>query len=83
LAISRIKSRVVEGGHNVPVQDVVRRFNRSISNFFRLYQPLGDSWMLFNNEGTIPKLIAEKKAGKIMIIDENLYNSIVRYIGDI
>jgi hypothetical protein len=39
--------------------------------------------MLFNNEGTIPKLIAEKKAGKIMIIDENLYNSIVRYIGDI
>jgi predicted ABC-type ATPase len=83
LAISRIKSRVVEGGHNVPVQDVVRRFNRSISNFFRLYQPLVDSWMLFNNEGTIPKLIAEKKAGKIMIIDENLYNSIVRYIGDI
>jgi len=83
LAISRIKSRVVEGGHNVPVQDVVRRFSRSISNFFRLYQPLVDSWMLFNNEGTIPKLIAEKKAGKIMIIDENLYNSIFRYIGSI
>ena len=33
LAISRIKSRVARGGHNVPVRDVQRRFNRSISNF--------------------------------------------------
>ena len=37
LVISRIKSRVAQGGHDVPVRDVLRRFNRSISNFFKLY----------------------------------------------
>lgn len=83
LAVSRIKNRVAQGGHNVPVQDVFRRFDRSISNFFKLYQPFADSWMIFNNAGPIPILIAEKKNGKITIIDETLYNSIVKGIGSI
>jgi len=83
LAISRIKGRVAQGGHNVPVQDVLRRFGRSVSNFFKLYQPFADSWMLFNNAGPIPILIAEKKNGKIKIINENSYNNIVKYIGNI
>ncbi len=83
LAISRIKSRVAQGGHNVPVKDVIRRFDRSVSNFFRLYQPFLDSWMLFNNEGPTPILIAEKKNGKIRIFDKHLYNNIVRSIGGI
>jgi predicted ABC-type ATPase len=83
LAVSRIKNRVAQGGHNVPVQDVFRRFDRSISNFFKLYQPFADSWIIFNNAGPIPILIAEKKNGKITIIDGTLYNSIVKGIGSI
>jgi len=81
LAISRIKTRVAQGGHDVPVQDVLRRFDRSVRNFFKLYQPFTDSWMLFNNAGPIPILIAERKNGKISVIDENLYNDIVKGIG--
>lgn len=83
LAISRIKSRVAQGGHNVPVQDVLRRFNRSISNFFKLYQSLADSWMLFDNAGVIPILIAERKNSKIKIINERSYKNIVKGIGSI
>jgi len=83
LAISRIKIRVAGGGHDVPVQDVLRRFDRSVRNFFNLYQPFIDSWMLFNNAGTIPILIAEKKNDKITVIDKNLYNNIIKSIGSI
>lgn len=83
LAVSRIKNRVAQGGHNVPVQDVLRRFGRSVSNFFKLYQPFIDSWMLLNNAGPIPTLIAEKKNGKITVADENLYNKIIKSIGSI
>jgi len=83
LAISRIKSRVAHGGHDVPIQDVHRRFGRSISNFFTLYQPLVDSWMLFNNEGPIPILIAKKKNGKIKIINKDLYNIIIKDTGSL
>lgn len=83
LAISRIKSRVAQGGHDVPVQDVLRRFDRSITNFFTLYQSLADSWMLFDNAGVIPVLIAEGKNGKVKMIDKSLYNKIIRGISDL
>ncbi|MHC4439096.1 MAG: zeta toxin family protein [Planctomycetota bacterium] len=83
LVVSRIKSRVAQGGHDVPVRDVLRRFNRSISNFFKLYQPLADSWMLFDNAGLTPILIAESKNGKMKIVDVNSYNSINESIDDI
>jgi predicted ABC-type ATPase len=83
LAISRIKNRVAEGGHDVPAEDVIRRFNRSIANFFRLYQPLSDSWLLFNNAESNPILIAQMKYGRMTLMDKDLYNSITESIGGI
>ncbi len=76
LALARIKDRVAEGGHNVPSQDVHRRFVRSSINFFKFYRPLLDSWMLFNNEGIVPKLIAEEKNEKLVIFDKRLFEKI-------
>ncbi|MEA3369506.1 MAG: zeta toxin family protein [Candidatus Ratteibacteria bacterium] len=76
LAIARIKDRISYGGHNVPAQDVRRRFKRSICNFFKLYQPLLDSWMLFDNAGSIPTLIAKTKNGQVSIIHQGLFEKI-------
>ena len=78
LAFQRIKDRVAEGGHDVPAEDVRRRFVRSIHNFFQLYRPLLNSWMLFDNSGQIPRLIAEEKAGGENIIDKGLFERIIR-----
>ena len=76
LAIARIKNRVAEGGHNVPAQDVKRRFKRSICNFSKLYQPLLNSWILFNNAGSVPMVIAKTKNGHITIIEQKLFEQI-------
>jgi predicted ABC-type ATPase len=76
LAVARIKDRVAEGGHNVPAQDVKRRFHRSISNFFNLYEPIVDSWIFFNNAGTAPILIAKRNNGQTGIIDRELFQKI-------
>ena len=76
LAIARIKDRVAEGGHNVPANDVRRRFKRSICNFFKLYQPLLNSWMLLNNAGAVPTLIAKTKNGQIFVINQQLFDQI-------
>ncbi|MCX5665508.1 MAG: Zeta toxin family protein [Candidatus Omnitrophica bacterium] len=76
LAIARIKDRVAEGGHNVPPEDVRRRFTRGIYNFFNLYEPLVDSWMLFDNSKAKPVLIAKRKNGHIEAIDEDLFRII-------
>jgi predicted ABC-type ATPase len=48
--------------HFVPEETVRRRYRRGLENFFALYQPLADSWKLFDNSS--PKnsvLIAEGK----------------------
>jgi len=76
LAISRIRDRVASGGHHVPIEDVKRRFDRSIANFFGLYKPLADSWILFNNAGAKPVLIAKGTNGQATIIDYELFKSI-------
>ncbi|MDO9541327.1 MAG: zeta toxin family protein [Kiritimatiellia bacterium] len=78
LALQRIKDRVAEGGHDVPAEDVRRRFIRSIHNFFQLYRPLLDSWMLFDNSGPVPRLIAEGKDRDENIIDKCLFEGIIR-----
>ena len=76
LALARIKDRVAQGGHNVPAPDVKRRFKRSIHNLFHLYLPLLDSWMLFDNAGIKPYLIAENVNRKILIYDRILFEKI-------
>ena len=80
LAMARIKERVQEGGHNVPAEDVRRRFSRGINNFFTLYEPLLDSWMLFDNSKAKPTLIAKRKNGHREIINEELFQVIQRTV---
>ena len=81
IALARIKERVTDGGHDVPAQDVKRRFYRGLSNLFKLYRPLLDSWMLFNNSSTVPAFIAEEKDGKLTITDKSLFNEILKNKG--
>lgn len=51
LGLRRIAARVKQGGHNVPRQDVVRRFSRSWRNFARHYRLLADAWSVYDNSG--------------------------------
>ena len=44
----RVEQRVHEGGHDVPVHAIHRRFPRSYFNFFDLYLPLADTWSLWD-----------------------------------
>lgn len=64
LAIKRVEERVRAGGHHVPKDVVLRRYERGLSNFFNIYRPIADSWiMLDNSHGPSPKLIAWRNVG--------------------
>ncbi|MCX5704910.1 MAG: zeta toxin family protein [Candidatus Omnitrophica bacterium] len=80
LAIARIKDRVIEGGHHVPAEDVRRRFTRGINNFFNLYEPLLDSWMLFDNSKAKPVLIAKRRNGHKEVINDVLFAAVQRSV---
>ena len=78
LSLARVASRVKMGGHDVAEAVVRRRFHRGIVNFLTHYQAIVDSWMLFDNSGDSPKLIAENKLGKTHVTDRALYRHILQ-----
>jgi len=77
LSLARIKERVSLGGHDVPKEDVLRRFDRSISNFLKIYEPFLDAWDLFDNSASRPRLIAKKNGG-FEIFDQKLFEAITK-----
>jgi len=76
LSLLRIKDRVKDGGHNVPEQDVRRRFSRSVANFFDVYKGLAADWMLFDNSGPAPVLAAKGHNGSPVIENPSAYSRI-------
>ena len=64
LAVERIAERVRRGGHTVPEMDIRRRYVNSLSNFFNLYRPIADSWlMLDNSQQPEPRPVAWRNIG--------------------
>jgi predicted ABC-type ATPase len=82
VTLSRIKERVLKGGHDVPEAVVRRRFDRSVRNFFREYQALVDSWYLFDNTGTNPVPIAFKKRRQLRIMNRKRYDTLITRYGE-
>ena len=59
LAIERVKARVLEGGHDIPIPVITRRHYSGLANLFNLYIPICDYWMIFNNSISPSELVAE------------------------
>jgi predicted ABC-type ATPase len=57
LAIERVAARVAQGGHPVPDDVIRRRFDSGLRHFWEVYVPIVDSWVLYDNAGTVPKLL--------------------------
>jgi predicted ABC-type ATPase len=47
--VARVAQRVRRGGHNVPEQDIRRRYPRSLSNFWHIYREIADYWYVVYN----------------------------------
>ena len=74
--IERVKTRVSEGGHNIPEETIKRRYERGVNNFVNLYEPLVDKWMLFNTTHSVYEQIATKGTNGLIIQDNIKYNLI-------
>jgi len=79
LAKERVKTRVLEGGHNIEESVIERRYVRGILNLFDLYLPLVDEAMIFDNSEGQSILIAEKLGSNTLsILDEGLFFELKR-----
>jgi predicted ABC-type ATPase len=79
LALERIELRAQQGGHSIPESVVRRRFNKGISNFFHFYRLVADRWIIFNNSGDVPELIAFEESRKLEIVDPGLFVLLSEY----
>ena len=76
MALARIADRVRRGGHEIPESVVRRRFHKGIDHLFGLYQPLLDTWTLFDNSGIVQRLIAREELGELQVFDQALFAKI-------
>lgn len=81
LALTRVRARVLEGGHDVPEAVIRRRFERSIRNFLLRYRSLGASWMFFDNSGATPEVIAFERGSGPRIMNREVYDSLIARYG--
>jgi predicted ABC-type ATPase len=64
LAIERVRSRVLKGGHHVPDETVRRRYYRSLHNLVHLYIPIADRYTVTDNsDANGPVLVASGTFG--------------------
>ena len=57
MAIDRVAMRVRQGGHDVPVETIHRRFAVGRCNFVEIYRDIVDAWAHYNNADMVPRLI--------------------------
>lgn len=73
--IQRIRLRVKLGGHFIPDEDVIRRYYRSKTNFWKTYKNLADDWvMIYNSTTEEPQKIAVGTGENYVVELENLFN---------
>lgn len=57
IAISRVTTRVAQGGHPIPKDVIRRRFELGWKNFQSIYKPIVNIWMHYDNSLEKPILI--------------------------
>ncbi len=76
LAIQRVYNRVEEGGHDIPVDTIERRYYRGLDNFFNIYRLNCDYWVFIDNSNINPILIAEGTNTEIKVLKKNKWKLI-------
>jgi predicted ABC-type ATPase len=78
LAVARVAQRVSTGGHSIPEATIRRRYRRSLRNFFALYRPVVDVWLMYDNsQVSQPELVASSdKTGKETVLNQVTWEKI-------
>ncbi len=75
ICIERIEARVRKGGHPVPKDDIIRRFDRSFINFWLKYRMQCNRWYLyFNAEDNVQK-VAHYKKSELAVFDKKKFSN--------
>ena len=66
------------GGHDIPTEDIIRRFYRSKNMFWNLYKNIVDEWIIYYNSNEIFEEIADKDT----IYDNEKYQEFLKDLNE-
>jgi predicted ABC-type ATPase len=80
LAVERVRTRVMKGGHNIPENVIKRRYEKGLQNFINLFMSLSNKWIVADNSQSLPLIVAQGTNGKVeMIYNEEVWKKIMNY----
>ena len=82
MCIARVRNRVIAGGHDVPVEDIVRRFYRSKHNFWYIYKDQADQWHLSYNSGEHLQEVAVGEGVQFTVKNEDFFELFMQDINN-
>lgn len=74
LAIYRVQTRVIEGGHNIPIETIERRYLSGLRNFFKIYRAIVKRWILVDNSTENFEFVAEGFGDEAIISSESKWS---------
>lgn len=82
-AVERVGQRVRQGGHHVPEEVIIRRYQAGLKNLFAHYMPLADQTVIVDNSGQEQKTVAiRRKNGTMKVLEEMTWEKIKRGINE-
>lgn len=83
VCVNRVKERVLAGGHDVPQNDIIRRYGRSLNNFWNIYRFIVDSWhIVYNSNSGFDLICNGYKDQGVKVMDQKLYTLFLEKLQD-
>ena len=76
IAIRRVAARVAQGGHDIAVPDIRRRYARGLKNLTTIYLPIVDDAWILNGAVTPPEVVWRRSDGNEHVCDEGIWRLI-------
>lgn len=79
MAVQRVRSRVRQGGHNIPEPTIRRRYAAGLTNLTGLFLPLVDKAVVYDNttaDRAGLRKIVEKNENGLEVFDQSLWDMI-------
>jgi len=73
MAITRVRSRVSQGGHDVPMDIIKRRYTAGLNNLFTRYRAIADTWRLYDASRLPPRVVVHEESGELTVHDAKTF----------
>jgi predicted ABC-type ATPase len=74
----RVAERVAHGGHNIPLEDIARRFPRSLRNLLNEFSTAVDRTQCFMNDGDTPQPVFIQQGETREILNPELFQQLTQ-----